>query len=256
MLLALDVGNTQVFGGVIKNGEIVLRFRKASKSGASSDETGVFFRQVLRENGLEPKDVTAIGICSVVPDAHHSLRNACIKYFGITPYQVNGLAKSDLIIDYPNPAEIGADRIANAIAAARLYPNKDCIIIDLGTATTFCALTKDRHYHGGAIMAGLRLSIEALESKTSKLPSVEIIVPKAAKGNSTVEGLQSGLYYAHLGAMKELIGRLSQEVFGHDAPFVIGTGGFSSLYEREGIFDILAPDLVLRGIEICGMGNI
>jgi type III pantothenate kinase len=250
MRLMLDVGNTQIYAGLMQDGEIVLRFRKASKTGASSDEIGVFFRQVLRENGHDPAAVSEIGICSVVPDATHSLRNACIKYFSITPFHLNGTIKTGLSIDYPNPSEIGADRIANAMAAAHFHPKKDTIIIDLGTATTFCVLSQEAQYRGGAIMAGLRLNIEALESKTSKLPSVEIVKPQTALGRTTTHGLQAGLYYGHLGAMRELIMTLSLESFGHDQPFVIGTGGFSSLFEQAGLFHAIKPDLVLYGIDL------
>jgi len=250
MRLMLDVGNSQIYAGLMHGGDIILRFRKASKTGASSDEIGVFFRQVLRENGHDPAAVSEIGICSVVPDAAHSLRNACIKYFALTPFQLSGTIKTGLSIDYLNPAEIGADRIANAMAAAHFHPQKDTIIIDLGTATTFCVLSHKAQYRGGAIMAGLRLNIEALESKTAKLPSVEILKPPSALGRTTTHGLQSGLYFGHLGAMRELVKTLSLESFGHDKPFVIGTGGFSSLFEQAGLFDTIKPDLVLYGIDL------
>lgn len=248
MRLLLDVGNTQIYGGIVIDDHIVFRFRKSSKTGGSSDEIGLFFRQVLRENGLDPQSVKNIGICSVVPDSSHSLRNACLKYFQIEPYFLNVLAPINLTIDYPNPREIGADRIANAIAAVDLFPGLDKIIVDLGTATTFCVVDKEATYKGGVIMAGLKLCIEALEAKTAKLPSVEIIKPSQALGHTTVMGLQSGLYFGHLGAMKHIIAHLSQESFGHNKPMVIGTGGFSSLYEHEDLFDQSVPDLVLNGL--------
>jgi type III pantothenate kinase len=248
MILALDVGNSQIFGGVFEKEEIKFRFRKTSKTGASSDEIGIFLRSVLKENGMDPSKVTHIAICSVVPDVVHSIKNACKKYFNINPFLLQAGVKTGLKINYRNPLEVGADRIANAIAATHLYPKKNMVVIDLGTATTFCAITAEKDYLGGSIIAGLRLNMEALESKTAKLPSVEIVSTKEALGRSTVESLQSGLYFSHLGAMREISDRLSKECFDGDKPFVIGTGGFSSLFEKEKVFDVLQPDLVLKGL--------
>jgi type III pantothenate kinase len=252
MILALDVGNSQIFGGLIEETssgpKILFRFRKNSKGGSSSDEYGLFLREVLRENGFDPKKIGQIAICTVVPDVMHSLKGACQKYFDRTPFVLQAGVKTGLKIRYKNPLEVGADRIANAIGATTRYPGKNVVIIDLGTATTFCAVSKDKEYLGGAILAGLRISAEALESKTAKLPSVEIIASENALGKATVESIQSGLYYGHLGAMRELVLRTAKEAFGGESPFVIGTGGFSRLFEREKIFDVEIPDLVLFGL--------
>ncbi|MCS6838309.1 MAG: type III pantothenate kinase [Bdellovibrionaceae bacterium] len=250
MLLALDIGNSQIFGGVFQGDEIFLRFRKTSKTGASSDEIGLFLRMVLKENKVDPQKVTHIALCSVVPDVVHSIRNACRKYFDLTPFILQPGVKTGMKISYHNPTEVGADRIANAIGATHLYPNENLIIIDLGTATTFCAVSKDRDYLGGTIMPGLRISMEALETQTAKLPSVEIISPNQALGKSTVASIQSGLYYSHLGAMREIIKKLTEECFTQDTqPKIIGTGGFSSLFEKENIFDVMNSDLVLIGLK-------
>jgi len=247
MILALDVGNSQIYGGVFHKDELKVRFRKTSKTGFSSDEVGVFLRSVLRENDVDPKAIQHIAICSVVPDVVHSLRNGCKKYFGLQPFILEPGVRTGLKIGYQNPVEVGADRIANSIAAAHLYPQRDLLIIDLGTATTFCALSANREYLGGSIVAGLRLCMEALESQTAKLPSVEIVSRQTALGRNTVESIQSGLYFGHLGTMRELIQRIQNECF-TQKPFVIGTGGFSSLFEREKIFDTIQPDLVLQGL--------
>lgn len=248
MILALDVGNSQIFGGVFDQGNIKLRFRKTSKTGASSDEFGIFLRTVLRENNLDPRAVKKIVACSVVPDVVHSLRNSCRKYFDVNPLFLEPGVKTGLQIQYRNPIEVGADRIANSIAATQMYPQKNLIIVDLGTATTFCAISQKKEYLGGVILAGLRLSMEALESQTSKLPSVEILGMKDVLGRATVESIQSGLYFGHIGAMKEIIGRLSNECFGGQKPFVIGTGGFANLFEKEQVFDVIQADLVLHGL--------
>lgn len=247
MILSLDVGNTQIYGGVFEGEKMLIAFRKNSKSGSSSDEVGIFLRTVIKENGLDPKKIQKIVLCSVVPDVIYSLKGACQKYFGINPFILQAGVKTGLKIKYRNPLEVGADRIANAVAATQMYPQKNLVIVDLGTATTFCAITADRDYLGGSIIAGLKLSMESLEAKTAKLPSVEIVSRTEALGLSTVESLQSGLYYGHLGAMREIINKISQECFKGEKPFVIGTGGFSSLFEKEKIFDQIAPDLVLKG---------
>ncbi|MBS1969433.1 MAG: type III pantothenate kinase [Bdellovibrionales bacterium] len=252
MILALDVGNTQIYGGVFDKEKMLLSFRRNSKQGSSSDEVGIFLRTVLRENDIDPSKVKQIAICSVVPDVIYSLRGACKKYFDINPFILQAGVKTGLKIKYRNPVEVGADRIANSIAATQLYPNKNLIIVDLGTATTFCAVSKDKDYLGGSIVAGLRLSMESLEAKTSKLPSVEIVAMSEALGRSTIESLQSGLYYGHIGTIKEISERISKEAFDGDKPFIIGTGGFSNLFEKEKIFDVIIPDLVLKGL-LCSL---
>ncbi len=252
MILALDVGNSQIFGGLIEDTsagpKILFRFRKNSKGGSSSDEYGLFLKQILRENGFNPENITKIAICTVVPDVMHSLKGACQKYFKQSPFVLQAGVKTGLKIRYKNPLEVGADRIANAIAATGRYPGKNLVIIDLGTATTFCAISKDKDYLGGSIIAGLRISMEALESKTAKLPSVEIVAPETALGKATIESIQMGLYYGHLGAMKEILARITREAFHGEQPYIIGTGGFSRLFERERIFDTEISDLVLFGL--------
>lgn len=255
MILILDVGNTQIYAGLFDKDNMVLSFRKNSKSGASSDETGIFLRSAIRENGFDPSLVKQIAICSVVPEVIYSLRGACLKYFNINPFTLQAGVKTGLKIKYRNPLEVGADRIANSIAATHLYPGKNLILVDLGTATTFCAVSKDKEYLGGSIVAGLRLCMEALESKTAKLPSVEIVAMHEALGRSTIESIQSGLYYGHLGTMKELIARITQECFQGEKPLVIGTGGFSHLFEKEKVFDEIMPDLVLKGMLIALQHN-
>lgn len=248
MILCLDVGNTQIYGGVFDEGRIRLRFRRNSRTGASSDEIGVFLRSVLRENDIEPKSVKQIAICTVVPEVLHSLRNACLKYFNVTPFTLQAGVKTGLKIRYKNPLEVGADRIANAIAATQMYPQQDLIIVDFGTATTFCAITADKDYLGGAIIAGLKISMEALESRTSRLPSVEIVKREEALAKTTVEGLQAGLYFGTIGQVKEITSRMTQEGFAGKQPKLIGTGGFASLFAKSGIFDEENPDLVLHGL--------
>ena len=251
LTLCLDVGNSQVYAGLFNaDGDIALRFRQYSGKGVSADEYGVFLKATLRENGFNPDAVQRIAVCSVVPDRIYSIRRACSKYFGIEPLLLQAGVKTGLKIGYRNPLEVGADRIANAVAAVERYPRQNCIIVDLGTATTLEAVAADKSYLGGAIAPGLRLSMEVLEQNTARLPAVEIALPEHACGRSTVESIQSGLYYGHLGLMRELISRIQQEAFpdADHPPLVIGTGGFAHLFGSAGIFDHIEPDLVLEGL--------
>lgn len=248
MILCLDVGNTQLHGGVFEGEKLLFQFRKTSKDQSSSDEYGIFLRTVLRENGVDPKKISRISLCSVVPSVVHSLRNACIKYFAITPFVLQTGVKTGLKIKYKNPAEVGSDRIANSIAAVSQYPNQNIIIIDFGTATTICVINKNKEYLGGCILPGIRISMEALESKTAKLPRVDIIKKSSVIGQTTIDSIQSGLYFGQYGMVKEIVERSKTEAFPNEECLVIGTGGFSSLFDKEGLFDKIIQDLVLRGI--------
>ncbi len=250
MILCLDVGNTQIYGGIFTDHELKLRFRRTSRAGASSDEIGIFLRSVLRENDFDPRAVKQIAICTVVPEVLHSLKNACMKYFQINPFVLQAGVKTGLKVRYKNPLEVGSDRIANAIAGTHLYPHQNLLIIDFGTATTYCAVSADRDYLGGAITAGLKISMEALESRTSRLPAVEILQPEACLTKTTVESIQSGLYWGTIGQVKEISARISIEAFAGTPPKVIGTGGFASLFKGAQIFDEENPDLVLHGLHI------
>lgn len=251
MILALDVGNTQIYAGLFNHqNKMLASFRKNSKTGSSSDEVGIFLRSAIRENGFNPEDVQHIAICTVVPDVLYSIRGACKKYFNLSPFVLQAGVKTGLKIKYRNPLEVGADRIANSIASSSMFPDKNLVIVDLGTATTFCAVSKEKEYLGGTIIAGLKISMESLESRTAKLPAVEIEARNEALGRSTVESIQSGLYYGHLGQIKEISQRLQAECFAADPPVIIGTGGFSHLFEKENVFSQIVPDLVLKGLLI------
>lgn len=248
MILTLDAGNSQIFGGLFEGGDLTVRFRKTSRPLTSSDEMGLFLRDVTRENGRDPASIDQIAICSVVPDIIYSLRSCSRKYFHIDPFILQPGVKTGLKIGYRNPLEVGPDRIANAIGGAHLYPGRHLIVVDFGTATTFDVVRAGRDYLGGIILPGLRIAMEALEKNTARLPSVEIAPPDAVVGRSTVESIQSGLYFGNRAMVKELTREIRNEAFGGEPAVVIGTGGFSRLFEREKLFDALLPDLVLVGL--------
>ena len=248
MILCLDIGNSQIFGGVFGNESLELTFRRTSQLRSSSDELGVFFRTVLRENDIDPRSITKVAICCVVPDLLYSLRATCQKYFRIEPLILRPGIKTGLKILYRDPREVGADRIADAIGAVKLYPKRNIIVADFGTATTICAISQNKEFLGGNIIPGLNLSMRALEEKTAQLPSVEIISAKSAIGRSTVESIQAGLYWSNVGMVRELVKRISEEEFSAGDPVVIGTGGFAQLFNRENLFDEVIPDLILKGL--------
>lgn len=253
MLLALDVGNTQIFAGVFRGDKLEAKFRGTSCN-ATADEFGTFFKNAIRENGLDPKEIDEVAICSVVPDLIYTLRHTSVKYFGIEPFLLQGGVKTGLNIRYKNPLEVGADRIANAIAASSMFPDKDLVIVDLGTATTFCAVSAKKEYLGGLIMPGLRISMEALASRTAKLPRVEIAKPPELVGKTTTDSIQSGLYYSNLLAIKGIAAMVKEQYFGGQG-LVVGTGGFSKLFGDAELFDETVPDLVLLGTAMAARIN-
>lgn len=248
MMLCLDVGNSQLYGGVFEGDELIMQFRRSTASRGSSDELGLFLRGVLRENDVDPQSIDEIAICSVVPDYFYTLRACCEKYFDAEPLLLRPGVRTGLRIRYKDPKEVGADRIADAVGALHLFPGRHLIIADFGTATTLAAVSRERDFLGGAILPGVRLAMEALEEKTAALPNVEIVAVAAALGRSTVESIQSGLFWSNVGMIKELTGRLAQEAFPGERPLVIATGGFSQLFARTGLFDHLVRELILTGL--------
>jgi type III pantothenate kinase len=251
MLLCLDVGNTHILGGVFANeNTLILRFRYATPMLGTSDQFGIFLLNILKFNHINPLDIVEIALSSVVPNYDYTLKHCFTQYFKKADYFIlKPGVKTGLNIRCKNPNEVGADRIASAIGAITTYPDQPLIVVDMGTATTLCAITAKCDYLGGAILPGMRLCMEALKNNTAKLVAVDIEEPAAYMGKTTRESIQSGLYYGHLGALRELILGLKKEVFSGESVMVIGTGGFSQLYEKENLFNAIIPDLTLFGLK-------
>lgn len=254
-MLCLDVGNSHIFGGVFNDEELQLRFRHDTGQASTSDQLGIFLKSVLRENNIEHQKITAIGISSVVPSLDHSLLSACIKYFSLTPFLLQAGTKTGLQINTKNPAEVGSDAIATAIAAVAKYPRQNIIIIDFGTATAFTVVSADKVLLGRVIQAGIRTAMHSLQVSTANLPAVRIVKPKTYLGRATVSCIQSGLYYSQLGAVREIVRGIAAETFADNPPIVIGTGGFSVLFEQEQVFHTVLPDLVLEGLRLAWLLN-
>lgn len=251
MLLCLDVGNTHIVGGLFEGKKLVLRFRYATHQIGTADQFGLFLRNILLTNGVDYQKVAVTALCSVVPGANFTIRHAFAGYFAHAEFFVlQAGVKTGINIKYKNPAEVGADLIAGSIGGVDAFPNKNLIIADLGTATTLVAVSKKADFLGGIIMPGMRLSMEALKSNTAKLMEVDIEEPNTYLGQSTRECIQRGLYFGHLGAMREIVAGYKKELFPDEEVVVIGTGGFSQLFKDQKLFDAILPDLVSQGIRI------
>jgi len=249
MILTIDVGNSSTAFGLFDGDKMLLRFRRTTNISSSSDEIGVFLRSVLRENGYDYTKITRVGCCSVVPPMNHSLANACSRYLGCEPLFIQAGIKTGLKLRYSNPKEIGADLIAAAMGASVRYPEKNLIIVDMGTATTAELVSKNKEFLGGVIMPGLKISVDALANATANLTYVEIAKPEHVYGATTTEAIQAGLYYGTSGAIKELCSLFKKNVFHGEETLIIGTGGFSKNYEDANLFDEIIPGLVLYGVK-------
>lgn len=251
MLLCLDVGNTHIMGALFDGERLALRFRYATHQIGTSDQFGLFLRDILTANNIELQKVSVTALCSVVPGCNFTIRHALATYFPKAEFFVlQAGVKTGINIKYKNPAEVGADLIAGAIGGVDAFPDKNLIIVDLGTATTLVAVSKRADFLGGTIMPGMRLAMESLKSNTAKLMEVDIEEPDTYLGQSTRECIQRGLYFGHLGAMREVINGYNEELFKGDPAVVIATGGFSQLFRDRKIFDAILPDLVPHGIRI------
>jgi len=246
--MCFDVGNTHILGGVFKDNQLVLRFRYATHLLGTADQFGIFLINILQTNHISIDGIKAVALCSVVPSCDFTIRHTLSLYFKVPCFVLQGGAKTGLNIKYKNPNEVGADRIANAIAAVHAFPNRNMIIVDMGTATTLCVITDKRDYLGGTILPGMRLCMESLKTHTAKLMEVDIEIPQSYIGRSTRESIQAGLYYGQYGALKEIINGLKKDIFHDQSVMVIGTGGFAQLFKDKHLFDVILPDLVLQGL--------
>jgi type III pantothenate kinase len=251
MLLCLDVGNTHIVAGLFEGDKLLFRFRYATHQIGTADQFGIFLRNILATNNIAFDSVSAVALSSVVPGCNYTIRHAISQYFPAAEYFIlQAGVKTGINIKYKNPGEVGADLIAGSIGAVEAFPEKNLVVVDLGTATTLVAISRKRDFLGGVIMPGMRLAMESLKSNTAKLMEVDIEVPDTYLGQSTRECIQRGLFFGHLGAMREVIAGYRKELFAGEDVTVIGTGGFSQLFRDEKIFDIILPDLVLQGLRL------
>jgi type III pantothenate kinase len=248
MLLVVDVGNTNTVLGVFDGPRLLVSWRLTSRREQTADEYGVFIQALLRSGGIDARAVTGLAISNVVPPVQQTLEQMCQKYFGVSPFMVEPAVNSPIPVRVDNPAEVGPDRIVNAVGALARYA-PPLIVIDFGTATTFDCVNASGEFVGGAIAPGITTAADALLTKAARLFRVELVRPKDAIGRNTVTNIQSGLIYGYAGLVDGLVSRMQAELGG--TVTVIATGGLASL-----IADVtrsvqhVDPDLTLQGLRL------
>ena len=248
----MDVGNTNIVLGVQEGEKCIASWRLSTDVKKTSDEYAIQIIQLFNQNGLDSKLVTGIIISSVVPNIMHSLENAIRKCFSIEPIVVGPGVKTGINIKYDNPKEVGADRIVNAVAVHELY-SRPTIIIDFGTATTFCALMENGDYLGGCIVPGVKISSDALFERAAKLPRVELEMPKNIICKNTVNSMQAGILYGYVGQVEYIVNKMKEEIKARtkEEPYVVATGGLANLINSNtDVIDEVNSDLTLEGLRL------
>lgn len=253
MIFVLDVGNTNIVLGVYDGDELKYHWRIGTNRQKTEDEYGMIIKQLFAHEGLSTTEIDGIIISSVVPPIMYALESMCKKYFSITPMVIGPGIKTGLNIKYDNPKEVGADRIVNAVAAIDLYGGP-LVIVDFGTATTYCYINEEKQYMGGAIAPGIGISTEALYTRASKLPRIEIVKPKNIIGKNTVSAMQAGILYGYVGQVDGIVSRMKEQANGN--PKVIATGGLAPLIANESkMIDVVEPFLTLKGLKMIYLKN-
>jgi type III pantothenate kinase len=246
--MVVDVGNTNIVLGVYKGKELHYHWRIATSRQKTEDEWAMSLKGLFEHEKLFFGEIEGIIISSVVPPIMYTLELMCKKYFGIKPMVIGPGIKTGLNVKYDNPKEVGADRIVNAVAAIQLY-GSPLIVVDFGTATTYCYINEDRQYMGGAISPGISISTEALYTRASKLPRIEIAKPKNVLGTNTVHAMQAGIFYGYVGQVDGIVSRMKAQA--STVPTVIATGGMASLVASETeTIDVVEPFLTLKGLQM------
>ncbi|MBQ1301985.1 MAG: type III pantothenate kinase [Firmicutes bacterium] len=251
MLLAFDVGNTNIVLGVFDGEKLIRSWRMKTDRNKSVDEYGMLIHQLFEYDKIEMKNITDVIISTVVPPVLYTLQHLSRKYFHTKAIVVGPGVKTGMVIKYDNPKALGSDRIVNAVAAYHKYGGP-LIIIDLGTATTFCAVNEKGEYLGGTIAPGLKISSEALTEKTSKLPKVEIEEPGKVICKNTIESIQAGLVYGHVGLVENVVARMKNELAPDGGPVtVVATGGMAGMIsDSTTVIDHIERDLTLDGLRL------
>ncbi|SKA07473.1 type III pantothenate kinase [Selenihalanaerobacter shriftii] len=248
MILAIDVGNTNTVLGVFDDDELIVDWRVATERDKTADEYGMLFFDLFNYNDIDADKIDKIIISCVVPPVVNALEEVAIKYFGLKPLIIGPGVKTGINIEMDNPKEVGADRIVNAIAAYKLYGGP-VIVVDFGTATTFCLISKDGDYLGGVIAPGINISMEALFNYADKLPKVELNKSRNIIGKNTIDSLKSGIIYGAIGQVDGVVRRIKGEV-GQETE-VIATGGLAELVSADSEeIDRINPLLTLHGLRM------
>jgi len=248
MLLAIDIGNTNITFGLYEGKDLGPRWRIRTIHDKMPDEYGILLDQLFRHRGHQPEQVTGAAIASVVPPLTPVFEQVCRDYLEQTPLVVDAGVKTGVRIRYDSPRDVGADRIVDAAAVKALYSLPACVV-DFGTATTFDAVSAEGDYLGGAIAPGIGIAAQALFERTAKLPRVELTRPPSAIGRNTPHAIQSGLLFGYVGLVEGMVARFKAEL-GPETR-VVATGGLAELIAREtDVVDVVDPWLTLHGLRI------
>jgi type III pantothenate kinase len=248
MLLAFDIGNTNVKAGVFDGDKLRATFHLATHVNQMPDEYAVFVLNLLRQRGIEPESITKGAMSCVVPPLITTFNELYKRYFNIQPLVVGPGLKTGVRIRYDNPRELGGDRISNAAGALSLY-QPPIIVVAMGTATAFDTISKEGDYLGGAVAPGIAIAAEALYTRTAALPRVELVRPKRAIGGNTPAAMQAGLIFGYAGLIDGIVSRIEEEL--GDRPTVVATGGFAATIAKETkTVDKVNLDLTLIGVKI------
>jgi type III pantothenate kinase len=247
MLLVMDVGNTNIVFGIYDEQTLIYHWRMQTDRNATEDEYAMTFKQLLSHVGIEFSQITGAILSSVVPPLTYVLRKLSEKYLSITPVILGPGIKTGLHIQTDDPREVGADRIANAVAAIEQY-GAPLIVVDFGTATTFCFIDEQARYQGGAIAPGVQISAEALYQRAAKLTRVEIVKPNQVVGKNTVQSVQSGIFYGYVGLVDGIVNRMKKQF--KEQPTVVATGGLAGLIcPSTETIEHINPLLTLEGLK-------
>ena len=254
LIFVLDVGNTNTVLGVYENDHLKYHWRIETSRHKTEDEVGMVIKSLFEHVGLRFEHINGIIISSVVPPLMFTLEKMCEKYFNVKPLIVGPGIKTGLNIKYENPREVGADRIVNAVAGIHVY-GSPLVIVDFGTATTFCYINDKAEYTGGVIAPGIGISTEALYSKAAKLPRIEITHVDEIIGKNTVAAMQAGILFGFVGQVEGIVKRIIEK--SKKRPTVIATGGLANLIASEtNMIDIIDHDLTLKGLHLIYKRNL
>lgn len=252
MLLVFDVGNTNIVLGVFNGKKLLSDWRLSTAIPRTADEFGVIIVNLFEKANINYKDITDVIVSSVVPNIMYSLEHSIRKYFNVDPLSIGPGVKTGINIKYDNPKEVGADRIVNSVAVHEIY-KKAAIIIDFGTATTFCALGENGDYYGGAIVPGIKISADALFERAAKLPRIELIKPPMVICKNTIQSMQAGVIYGYVGQVDYIVNKMKAEMdkMGESSPVVVATGGLAKLISSESsTIQVINSNLTLEGLRI------
>ncbi|MEG1710727.1 MAG: type III pantothenate kinase [Clostridia bacterium] len=248
MIIAIDIGNTNIKIGVFENDKLKNSWRMAAEVSRTADEYGILLLNLLESSGITVKDITGGIISSVIPQLNYTIEHMLSFYFNIKPISVNVGIKSGLNIKYDNPRELGSDRLVNCVAGLKKY-GAPFILVDFGTATTYNVVNTDGDFIGGCITLGVKATEESLANSTAKLPRVELVKTNKVIGRSTVKNIQSGLYFGVVGQVNSIITQIRKEM-GDNTLRVIATGGLSELFMEDCDIAVIDRSLSLEGLNI------